>query len=420
MRPGTNGTVMSWPASFAACSTAAQPPRTIRSASETFVPPDCERVEVLLDLLEGLQHLAQLGRVVDLPVPLRRKADPRTVGPATLVGAAEAGRRRPRRGDQLGDGQSRSEDLLLERGDVLVPDQVVIHGRNGVLPQLRLRNPRAEIAGDGSHVAVKQLVPRLGERVRELVRVLQEAPGDRLVDRVQAQREVRRQHHRGVPDRGVVRVGHGVRSGPVLRLPLLRAGGALGQLPLVAEQRLEEAVVPRGRGGCPRTLEPAGDRVLALAAAEGAPPAEALLLEGSALGLGADVLGRGGTVRLAERVATGDERDRLLVVHRHPAEGLPDVPGGGERIRVAVGPLRVHVDQAHLHGAERAGELPVAAVALVSEPGVLRPPEDLLGLPDVLAPEAEAEGLEAHRLQGTVGRRTPGGRPRRSSGRTSA
>ena len=41
MRPGANGTVTSCPAFFAACSTAAHPPRTIRSASETFLPPDC-------------------------------------------------------------------------------------------------------------------------------------------------------------------------------------------------------------------------------------------------------------------------------------------------------------------------------------------------------------------------------------------
>ena len=83
-------------------------------------------------------------------------------------------------------------------------------------------------------------------------------------------------------------------------------------------------------------------------------------------------------------------------------EGLSNVPGGSQRIRVAVGPLRVHVDQAHLHGAERIGELPVAAVALVSEPRVLRAPEDLVGLPDVLSPEAEAERLEPHRFQGDV------------------
>src|SRR6185436_6294635 len=43
-----------------------------------------------------------------------------------------------------------------------------------------------------------------------------------------------------------------------------------------------------------------------------------------------------------------------------------------------------------------------AAVALVAEPLVLGTPEDLLGLPDVRAPEAEAERLEAHRLHRDV------------------
>src|SRR5215831_13866484 len=33
------------PTFFAACSTAAHPPRTIRSASETFLLPDCERLK---------------------------------------------------------------------------------------------------------------------------------------------------------------------------------------------------------------------------------------------------------------------------------------------------------------------------------------------------------------------------------------
>src|SRR5207247_7244313 len=122
---------------------------------------------------------------------------------------------------------------------------------------------------------------------------------------------------------------------------------------------------------------PAGDRVHTLAASEGVLPAEALLLNRGSLGFRADVPGFGRTVGLADRVAADDERQRLLVIHRHAAEGLPDVPGGGQRIRVAVGPLRIHVDQAHLHGAERTGEFPVAAVALIAKPGVLRPPEDL-------------------------------------------
>src|SRR5262249_62090694 len=97
-----------------------------------------------------------------------------------------------------------------------------------------------------------------------------------------------------------------------------------------------------------------------------------------------------------------DQRTLLLVVHAHPADRLADVGGRGERIRVAVRPLRVDVDEAHLHGAERLFEIAVAAVALIAEPGVLWPPVDVLGLPDVLSPAAEAERLEAHRLHRAV------------------
>ena len=127
-----------------------------------------------------------------------------------------------------------------------------------------------------------------------------------------------------------------------------------------------------------------------------------MLVHGAALGLGPDQVGVAGAVGLAEGVAAGDEGDGLLVVHRHPAEGLADVDGGGHRIGVAVRALGVDVDEAHLHGAERAGEVAVAAVALVAQPGVLGAPEDLLRLPDVLPTEREAEGLEAHRLEGDV------------------
>ncbi|MGY4437813.1 hypothetical protein ACVW04_000595 [Bradyrhizobium sp. LM2.3] len=40
MRPGVKPTLMPTPASFAAFSTAAVPPSTMRSASETFFAPD--------------------------------------------------------------------------------------------------------------------------------------------------------------------------------------------------------------------------------------------------------------------------------------------------------------------------------------------------------------------------------------------
>ena len=131
-------------------------------------------------------------------------------------------------------------------------------------------------------------------------------------------------------------------------------------------------------------------------------PAEALRLQRRRLGVGADVVVGDRAVGLAERVAAGDQRDRLLVVHRHPRERLTDVTSRRGRVRVAVGTLRVDVDQSHLHGAERLGEVTVAAVALIVQPDVLRTPVDVLGRPGVLAAAAEAEGLEAHRLERDV------------------
>src|SRR5205823_5262509 len=103
-------------------------------------------------------------------------------------------------------------------------------------------------------------------------------------------------HHRGVPYRRVVCVGHRVRTGAVLRLPLLGTGRTFGELPLVPEKGFEEAVVPGDRGGRPRALQPAGDRVLALAAAEGVLPAQPLALQVGALGLGTHVRGGRRTV----------------------------------------------------------------------------------------------------------------------------
>ena len=110
-----------------------------------------------------------------------------------------------------------------------------------------------------------------------------------------------------------------------------------------------------------------------------------------------------GAVGLAERVAARDEGHRLLVVHRHASEDLADIPRRSDRVRVAVRAFRVDVNQAHLHGSERIFEIPVAGVALVTQPLVLGAPVDVLfRFPDVLTPAAETEGLETHRFQGDV------------------
>ena len=126
----------------------------------------------------------------------------------------------------------------------------------------------------------------------------------------------------------------------------------------------------------------------------------------------ADALRIAGSVRLAEGVPAGDQRHGFLVVHRHAPERLADVARRRHRIGRAVRPLGIDVDEPHLHRAERSGQLAVAAVALVAEPGVLRAPEDLRRLPHIRPSEAEAERLEPHRFERDVAREHQQVRPR--------
>src|SRR4029453_11673815 len=131
------------------------------------------------------------------------------------------------------------------------------------------------------------------------------------------------------------RCGH---HASVIRLGsvLLAAGRARRQLIVVLVEIVEEPVVPLRRLGGPGAFEPARDRVVALAAAKSVLPTETLLLQSGALRFGTDVLGGGsGTVCLADRVATDDERNRLLVVHRHAGERLSNVAGGKGRGRLS-------------------------------------------------------------------------------------
>ena len=209
----------------------------------------------------------------------------------------------------------------------------------------------------------------------------------------------------------------------ILRHPLVGAGRAPGEFPLEAEQVLEEVVAPLRRGLGPGDLQAAGDGVAALAAAVPVVPAEALRFEVGRFGLRADVVRRRRAVALAHAVAAGDQRHGLLVVHRHAGEGLADVPGRGDRVRVAVRAFRVHVDQAHLHRGQRvlevAGMRHLAVVVLdqhavgvrhagraagisfvATQPlGLAAPVHVEVGFPGVLATAGAAEGLEAHGLQ---------------------
>ena len=152
--------------------------------------------------------------------------------------------------------------------------------------------------------------------------------------------------------------------------------GTLRQLPLVAEQVVEVIVVPLHRVGCPCAFQAAGDRIGAFAAAKAALPAQALLLDAGSLGFGTDVAGPDrSTMGFAKRVSAGNERNRLLVIHRHAAERLSNVPW---LQRVDLGFRSAPADSRRSgpsDGAERHLEIPVAGVALVFKPFVSSCPQ---------------------------------------------
>ena len=169
------------------------------------------RVELRLDTFQGAQHLGEVVRVVHSPLVLRFESNASTVRATALVGSAERGSRRPGRLHEVGSGQARGVDHALQRGRVCVGDQLHVWSRNRVLPdQVLLRNLGPEVAHLGSHVSVGQLEPGASERVRKLIRVLQEVSGDRLVDGIRAQREVRGEHDRRVAGARIVSIGNRV------------------------------------------------------------------------------------------------------------------------------------------------------------------------------------------------------------------
>ena len=105
-------------------------------------------------------------------------------------------------------------------------------------------------------------------------------------------------------------------------------------------------------------------------------------------------------MRLPKRVPPCNQRHCLLIVHRHPRKRLPNVPSRSQRIRFPIRPFRIHINQTHLHRAQRIRQMPIPSVSLVSQPLTLRPPINiLLRLPHICTPTRKPEGLKSHRLQ---------------------
>jgi hypothetical protein len=178
--------------------------------------------------------------------------------------------------------------------------------------------------------------------------------------------------------------------------------------PLVLEQHLEVAHVPLRGVGFPGAFKTAGGGVAALAAAVLLIQPKPISSIGAPSGSGPTSSAGPRAVHLAEGVAAGHQGHGLVVVHGHAGEGLAHVACPRHRVGVAVRALRVHVDQAHLHGGQRVFQIALAAVAAVGlvaggQPLLLGAPVDVFfRRPDVRAATGKAEGLEAHGLHGHV------------------
>src|SRR5262245_11333052 len=119
-----------------------------------------------------------------------------------------------------------------------------------------------------------------------------EALRDRPIDGIESQREIRREHERGVLLRSIVGIGNGARTGAVLGPPLMSAGRTLREFPVILKEVVEEGVAPLGWSGGPGAFQSAGDRIRTGACAEFVLPAEALLLDIGAFGFSANILRR--------------------------------------------------------------------------------------------------------------------------------
>ena len=200
---------------------------------------------------------------------------------------------------------------------------------------------------------MRELVPRLGEGFFKLGRILQETPRNWLIDGIHAQRHVGRGHHRREAFLAAFRIGDGAGRFGILRSPLIGAARPGDHFPIVLEQHFQVVVVPSDGRFRPSAFNAARDGIGALAAAKAVFPAEALFLEACAFGFRTNVfVGIGSAMRLAESVPAGDKRDGFFVVHRHASKGFANVAARSDRIRCGVRPLRVHINETHLHRAQ--------------------------------------------------------------------
>ena len=203
-----------------------------------------------------------------------------------------------------------------------------------------------------------------------------------------------------MPLRRVVSIRYCILCRFIFGSPLPRTTRTCHQLPLVVEEVVEEAIIPFRWLIGPSTFQPASNCVPGHATTKTVLPSKALLLEGSALGLGPNVLIRiSSTMGFTECVSTGNECNCFFIIHRHASECFSNVLSCSKWIRITIRPLRIYVDQSHLNSAKRVFQFPVTCVALIPKPGGLRSPVYVLfGAPYILTSSGETKRFETHRF----------------------
>ena len=250
-----------------------------------------------------------------------------------------------------------------------------------------------------------QFEPSARKRIRKGLGVLVEIFGNGAVKRIHTQCEVCCEHDRRMALACVVSIWHGLGGAGIGRDPLRGPRWAFGFDPFIAKQSIEIGIVPGCRCFRPSAFKAARDSMGPFAAFESVFPAKTQIFDGCGFGLGADKGRVTCAVGFTKRVSTCDQGHRFFVVHRHARKGFTNINRGSQRIRIAVRPFGVNIDQAHLYRRQWVFQIAFAAIAIIAEPFIFCAPIDVfLGLPHIGTPACEAKGFEPHRFKRAISR----------------
>mmetsp|Transcript_27464 Transcript_27464/g.75069 ORF Transcript_27464/g.75069 Transcript_27464/m.75069 type:complete len:224 (+) Transcript_27464:705-1376(+) len=173
----------------------------------------------LLDTFQHSQNPLQFFRFIDLPVSHGFQSNSGSVSSSALVGIAVSGGRGPGSGYKSAGRQSTGENHCFEFHFVCRIDRRRFRRWQWILPELRWWDFRTQAANVGSHVAVRQFVPRLRKRFAKQCRVFVELFGNDGVLWIHTERQVRCKHHRSVRFGGIVSIWNRASSFPFLGDP---------------------------------------------------------------------------------------------------------------------------------------------------------------------------------------------------------